>query len=844
MRLAAFLGLAALLGLGTSAAYGQDPGTQTSADSDDLGLPRGNFGDLNGDGKADVLLRRTLDLENAAADGRWLYYPMDGPRQAAGRGGATLTPDRNWRFAATGDMNGDGRADVLLRRRDGRWYFYPMDGRRSQPGRGTVAITEDPHWRFRGAGDLNGDGNMDVVLRHSDGRWMYYALSGRERLPASGELRLPDDAAWRYAGIGDLNADGKDDVLLRHADGRWRYFALDGRQVLAGSGYANITRNLLWQLAGIGDLDGDGADDVLLRHGDGRWFYYPMAGRHHVTAGRGFAGLTLDLSWRIAGLGDFNGDGRDDVLLRHAEGRWRYYAMDGRTPLEEDAANLTPRLDWQGVFANDASVSSTSGWLGGVFPDAAGFKDQCAEPRMGVDFDGNAFPDRPGTILDENNYLRSWSNNTYLWYDEIVDEDPICCDTSEYFRRLRTFARTPSGKLKDEFHFTEPTESRQQRISRGVSAGYGARFAVLSGVPPRSIRVVYTEPGSPAADESLVRGATVVAVDREPVVDGLADVLNAGLFPRTVGERHTFTVRDLGSTDDRTFELQSAEITSVPVRPAKVIETETGKVGYFVFNSHIATAEAGLIGAVTALSEADVDDVIVDFRYNGGGYLDIASQLGYMIAGSRARGRTFSRLEFNDKHRYFNPVTGRALTPRRFHETALGFSATEGDRLPTLDLPRVYVISGAGTCSASEAFVNSLRGIGVEVVLVGDRTCGKPFGFYPRDNCGTTYSTVQFRSVNAAGFGDYADGFSPMNVADGTGVLLPGCAAADDFDHALGDEEEARLAAALQFRRDGTCPTPPAATRPYRLATVPAGGPVADPSPSLRGEAILLPEGP
>ena len=840
----AFVGLAAFLGLAGELAHGQDPGTTISADSDDLGLPRGNFGDLNGDGRADVLLRRTLQvLEDVPVDGRWLYYPMDGARQAAGRGGATLTRDLNWRFAATGDMDGDGKDDVLMRRRDGIWRYYPMDGRRSLPGSGAVAITVDPHWRFAGTGDLNGDGNMDVVLRHTDGRWTYYALSGRESLPASGELRLPDDADWRYAGIGDLNADGKDDVLLRHTDGRWRYFAMDGRQVVSGSGYANLTRNLLWALAGIGDLDGDGADDVLLRHEDGRWFYYPMAGRQHVMAGRGFAGLTRDLNWRIAGLGDFNGDGRDDVLLRHADGRWHYYAMDGRQPLEEAAANLTPRLDWQGVFANDASESSTSGWLEGVFADAAGFKNQCVEPRSGADLEGNPFPDRPGSVLDENNYLRSWSNDTYLWYDEIVDEDPGCCETWEYFSRLMTFARTPSGRLKDEFHFTEPTEERQRRIREGVSAGYGARFVVLSSRPPRLVRVAFVEPNSPAATGNLARGATIVSVDDAAIADGDPDVLNAGLFPRVAGEQHTFVVRDLNATEDRTVELEAAQITSAPVQRTNVIETDTGRVGYFVFNSHISTAEAGLIEAVTRLAGEDIDDLIVDLRYNGGGYLDIASQLGYMVAGRNASGRVFSELQFNDKHRYINPVTGRALTPRHFHEQTLNFSRPAGTPLPTLHLNRVTIIAGERTCSASEAFLNSLRGIGVEVTLIGSKTCGKPYGFYPVDNCGTTYSSVQFRSVNAVGFGDYSEGFAPMNIADASGVPVPGCSVADDFDHAFGDENEARLAAALQYRQDGTCPVPPAAIRPFwtRRGT---GGPIADPSPALRGEAILLLDGP
>ena len=823
------LGLVPIVGL----AVALQSHAQPPAKVDDLGLPRGNFGDLNGDGRDDVLLRR--------ADGAWLYYPMDGARQAAGRGGANLTRDRNWRFAAAADFGGDGKADVLLRRRDGRWYYYPMDGRRSLPGRGTANLTRDLHWRFLGVGDFNGDGRQDVLLRHDQGLWRYYAMDGRRALAASGELLLPADSSWRFAGIGDFGGDGNDDVLLRHTDGRWRYFPMDGQRILDGGGVANLTRNPSWRLAGIGDLDGDTKDDVLLRHTDGRWFYYPMNGRRHVVRGRGFAGLPADDAWQLAGLGDLNGDDRDDALLRHRDGRWRYYAMDGRRPASEAPANLTPRADWRGVFADDASAISTSGWLEGEFADADEFRARCAVPRQGLDAQGNPFPDLPGRRLDENNYLRSWSDNTYLWYDEIVDRDPICCGTLDYFAGLRTLARTPSGTPKDRFHFTEDTAARQRRVSSGVVGGYGARFAILASRPPRDVRVAYTESTGPAAAAVLGRGARILAIDGVDVAHGSAAALNAGLFPG-LGETHEFRVLDVGASAPRTVAMTSAEVASVPVLGTETIPTDTGSVGYILFNSHIATADTGLMAAVATLAEASVRDLVVDLRYNGGGYLTIANHLAYMVAGSHARGRVFSQLEFNDKHRYFNPVTGAALSPGRFYEATTGrFDAAPGLPLPVLDLDRVFVIGGPRTCSASEAFINGLRGIDVEVVLIGDTTCGKPYGFYPVDNCGTTYSSVQFRNANQKGFGDFADGFSPANTPGALGISLPGCAVADDFDHALGDPDEARLAAALAFRRDGSCPRLAPFLVRWLAATREVGAALEDPSPAARGEAILLP---
>ena len=129
----------------------------------------------------------------------------------------------------------------------------------------------------------------------------------------------------------------------------------------------------------------------------------------------------------------------------------------------------------------------------------------------------------------------------------------------------------------------------------------------------------------------------------------------------------------------------------------------------------------------------------------------------------------------------------------------------QGSTLPTLELPRqrVFVLTTNSTCSASEAIINGLRGVDIEVIQFGSTTCGKPYGFYPQDNCGTTYFTTQFRSVNAAGFGDYPDGFSPANSSESTvGITLPGCQAVDDFSP-LGEITEPMLAAALAYRENG-----------------------------------------
>lgn len=469
-----------------------------------------------------------------------------------------------------------------------------------------------------------------------------------------------------------------------------------------------------------------------------------------------------------------------------------------------------------------SSVSTTT-WVADKFAASSSFAEQCAKPRSGVDtLSGKNYTDVQGTALDEKNWLRSWTNELYLWYDEVVDQDPASFTSdSSYFDVLKTKGLSASGALKDRFHFTYATTTWEQLSESGIEAGYGATFTITAATPPRSAVVAYTEPGSPAtnAPANLVRGTQLLSIDGVDLVtaddQASIDTLNAGLSPQTIGESHTFTVQDPGATSARTITLVSASVTTTPVQDVQTIATSTGKVGYFLFTDHIATAESELISAFNTLKAAAVTDLVLDIRYNGGGYLDIASEVAYMIAGPAATtGQTFELTQFNSKHTTTNPITGQSIQPVDFHATSQGFSTTAGQALPTLNLSRVYLITGAGTCSASESIINSLQGVNVQVVLVGATTCGKPYGFYPADNCAVTYFSIQFRGVNAKNFGDYSDGFRPANSTSTAGVAVPGCAVADDFTHALGDASERRLASALSYRASGVCPVPPASVAP------------------------------
>ncbi|MGK5053100.1 S41 family peptidase [Janthinobacterium sp. RB2P8] len=412
--------------------------------------------------------------------------------------------------------------------------------------------------------------------------------------------------------------------------------------------------------------------------------------------------------------------------------------------------------------------------------------NRCAAPRSGSGID------KPGTLLDELTWVRSWIDETYLWYREVpTTYQPQSFATPiAYFDVLKTTATTASGKPKDRFHFTYTTAEWEASLN-GVELGYGMLLALTRTTPPRTAVISIVEPGSPADLAGLRRGDVLQTVDGVDFVNApdtaSVQTINAALFPEAQGT-HTLGFGRGGTVLSAT--LQAVEVNTSAVQNERIIDTPTGKVGYLTFNTHNNVAERQLAETMRRFQAAGISDLVLDVRYNGGGYLDVASELAYMIAGPQVTtGKTFEQVLVNDKTRPEAPVP--------FHAQSQGFPAPnplpKGTPLPSLGLKRVTLLTTGNTCSASEAIINGLRGVDVQVNLIGGTTCGKPYGFYPTPNCGTTYFAVQFQGVNAKGFGDFADGMAPT------------CDVADDYQHQLGDAAEGMLAAALRYRSSGSC---------------------------------------
>lgn len=418
-----------------------------------------------------------------------------------------------------------------------------------------------------------------------------------------------------------------------------------------------------------------------------------------------------------------------------------------------------------------------------------------------------------GSFATEQQFVRAYMNEAYLWYHEVPEVDPRSPvylrggyqdAISRYFHALRSPVEAMPGKLKDRFSFVTSTAEWKALSEAGVSHGYGADIAVLASQPPRELRLSLVHEGTPAAEQHLLRGDRLLTIRTGD--DRVIDVVNTEdaaeiremerlLFKPDAGQQlmMTFGRHDGGQI---LAELKAGEYEQRSVHTTRTLMAADGEeVGYLVLKSFNLPLEGQMLKAMREFKARRVKDVIVDLRYNGGGYLYQAAQLAYMLVDPElSRGKVFERLKYNDKRRADSEAAASILS---FMDRSSGRDGTgthAGEALPNLGLRRIYVLTGGDTCSASESLINGLRGIDAEVVLIGSVTCGKPYGFTAKDNCGMSYFPIEFVGVNDKGVGDFDEGFTPD------------CQVADDFGRQMGDQGEGLLAAALYHRAHGRCP--------------------------------------
>jgi len=389
--------------------------------------------------------------------------------------------------------------------------------------------------------------------------------------------------------------------------------------------------------------------------------------------------------------------------------------------------------------------------------------------------------------------VRGWMEEHYYWNGQMGAPDAKAAGMDAYFRSMLVLPQ-------DRYSYSESTASFNQLFTQGVRLGYGYTLTWGDAAQTRLL-VRNVEPRSPVGLAGLRRGEQVLSVDGHTPAEVAAGRPGA---VTAAGVMRNFVVRSTSGAT-RSFAVESAEYPLTPLLAQASVDVTRDaalgggqvKVGYLAYQQFVRYSILDLGQAMQAFARAGVQELVLDLRYNGGGDVEVARDLASMLNGGRSAGQLFAYMRFNSKH------------PEN-HQSLL-FAPPQS--LPAADLPklsRLVVLTSGSTASASELLVNGLKPF-LEVVLVGETTYGKPYGFQPRDWCGTNYNAVNFESFNAAGVGGYTAG------------LAPTCPAADDLSRALGDPQEGRLRAALDYIATGRC----GAQQAQRLAQPKAAAPAA-----------------
>ena len=269
-------------------------------------------GDFDGDGKTDLLMLN--DTTHGVA-----VWQMNGGQVLANPQVGVINAADGWRFADTVDTNGDGKTDLLmLNDTTHQVSIWQMNGTQVAASPVVGTLNSGAGWHYADKADFNGDGKTDLLmLNDTTHQVSIWQMDGAQVTASPVVGTIGAAAGWRYETSGDFNGDGNTDLLMlndtTHQVSIWQ---MNGTQVTASPVVGTINAAAGWHFADTGDFDGDGKTDLLMlndtTHGVAVWV---MNGTQ-VVANPQVGVINAAAGWRYDNLGDFNGDGKADLLLR------------------------------------------------------------------------------------------------------------------------------------------------------------------------------------------------------------------------------------------------------------------------------------------------------------------------------------------------------------------------------------------------------------------------------------------------------------------------------------------------------------------------------------------------
>ena len=375
---------------------------------------------------------------------------------------------------------------------------------------------------------------------------------------------------------------------------------------------------------------------------------------------------------------------------------------------------------------------------------------------------------RDCTIPAQNEWVYDLMLQVYLWNEELPEVDPSAFDSPH---DMVTEIRYPD---RDRWSRVSDRATSDALFNEGkiLALGIRTQFDVDD-----NLRLAFVHADSPAGKAGLRRSDIIVAINGVSVEDiDEQNLWNDIYGPNEPGVVVELEIESAGQL--RTLEIAKDWFAMQTVPRAEVLQTEAGPVGYLLFTTFVATSDAELEEAFARFVEAGVTRVVVDLRYNGGGLLSVARHLIDLLVGRQAPGDVSYQIRY-----------GGVLSEQ---DTQRGI-ATLDHSLSAAD--HIVFLTTSSTASASELVINGVRPH-ARVSVVGSGTAGKPVGSRQWPFCDKVAAPITFRLLNADGWGDYYDGFTPE------------CEAGDTLGRDFGDPEESMLAEAVHMIETGRCTAP------------------------------------
>jgi carboxyl-terminal processing protease len=365
-----------------------------------------------------------------------------------------------------------------------------------------------------------------------------------------------------------------------------------------------------------------------------------------------------------------------------------------------------------------------------------------------------------------------YARDIYLWYNQIPASfnAKSYADPNKIMEAIRQYSKEPG--------FSDPVDRWSFAIDQkewdNVSAGIGGDFGIsVFFIAEGDLRVSHVIKGSPAARAGIHRGWKITKLNgNSNITTGNANAIVNAVYGSS-STTFTFQKPDNTSGD---ITLTAGTYVENPVHLDTVYNAGSSKVGYLVFNSFLGDTTAvynEFSRVFTKFTNAGVTDVVVDLRYNGGGYVTVQQKLANYLAPSSANGNLMMKQEYNNKYSSFN--------------TSDNFK-----KLGSLNVSRIFFIVSQSTASASELLINNLKPY-MDVKVVGPTpSYGKPVGYFPIEVGSWYILPVSFKSTNKNGDGNYYNGI-PLTSKT-----------ADGLDKDWGDINETSLSGVLKYITTGS----------------------------------------